>query len=268
MKYKFAVLLALAIAAAQPAMAQVFDISFDGTCAGLRLEVSPDLMVGGVHTGCVSGVVVGNVAGDFTAFPFHQASGICINIRPRRKPGEMSVGHTLLNLRTLQFGVYVTLAGEPPFLVQLGTFSFGPPPAESASLPAALPRRDPVAAPLAVGPEDIAFDGFCDGLRLEVDDDDMVGGSHTGCESGLFAGNVTFNFSYFPFDQQSGFGLTLGTFPNHPGGHLTLLNFATNEFAHYQTILGEVPTLVSSGTFSFGVPSSLVSAASSLRNPR
>ena len=189
------------------------------------------------------------------AFPFAQQAGVGMNIRPKRNPVFAPVAHTLLNFETMQWGFYLTTTGEPPFLWRSGTFSFGLPAPSNPSSSAAMKLPEAAAdAPQAVGPLDLAFNDFCDGLRLEIGDNNLVGGNHTGCEAGLVAGNVTFNFVSFPFDQQAGFGLTLGTFPNETGGVLTLLNFATMQFADYANAAGEVPVLVRSGTFRMGVP--------------
>jgi len=127
----FIAVLPLPVRAANP-----FDIAFNGSCDGLRIEIGADLMVGGVHTGCVSGVVAGNVAIDFGAFPFAEQGGFGVNIRPVRIPGLQPVVHTLLDFQTMRFGVYLTLNGDAPFLFRSGTFRFGTPSSATTSPPA------------------------------------------------------------------------------------------------------------------------------------
>ena len=126
------VLLGLALMAAVAGTAQPFDIAFDGACDGLRLEIGQDLMVGGRHTGCVSGKVIGNIAIDFVAHPFDQQSGVGINIRPQRNARGFPVFSTLLNFQTMEWGLYITVTGEAPSILASGSFSSGTPTAKSA----------------------------------------------------------------------------------------------------------------------------------------
>ena len=204
--------------------------------------------------------MAGNVSFNFVAFPFDEEPGFAVNIRPFHGGVTAAAAFTLLNFATMQWALYVTVAENVPVLLGSGTFHFGSPdPLAAGGEPSAsgllgFSASEQAADLAAAQPFDLTFDGFCDGLRIRIGENQMVSASHTGCRGGLGAGIVAFDFTYFPFDQQNGFGMNLGTFPDAAGTTLTILDFATQHWAHYRTAAGEVPVLVGSGTFRFGPP--------------
>lgn len=98
----------------------------------------------------------------------------------------------------------------------------------------------------------IAFDGFCDGMFIQYGAGVKHGGNQTGCVVKSIWGNYSYNFLDDPFAVAAvGQATSVVQF----GGNDTyMLDFATLRWVLYRSVAGSVPTVLASGTFSFGIP--------------
>jgi len=173
--------------AAAGAPAPAFDISFDGRCDGMRLNIpsvglgTPDT-VDGQHTGCVLGGLFGTKSTTPNA----------VHITTPYGGGASPPYHFVVN-QDRTWTIYQDGGGGVITIVDSGTWSPGPPrgtgsPAGAAGSKAAASSQSP--------PRDIHFDGYCDGMRVNIPSvglgtPDTVDGMHTGCIFGGLIGTKT-----------------------------------------------------------------------------
>lgn len=214
----------------------VFDISFDGYCDGMQLNVpsvglgTPDT-VDGHHTGCITGGLAGTVS---------RGMHITTNYG----------GASLLHYRVFGNRTWTVYgqSGDLITFINSGTWSPGPP----AGLGQASGSVRAGAA--AAGPTttfDISFDGYCDGLQMNVPSvglgtSDTVDGHHTGCIAGGLAGTV------------SG-GMRITT--NYGGFSLFHIKVLGNRTWVIYGQSGDLITQVNTGTWSPGPPTGTGPAA-------
>ncbi len=237
----FAMLLAVSqLAVAAPST--TIDISFDGYCDGLHMNI-PSLGLGtsgtvdGDHTGCVSGGFEGTTSSNPKGAHITTEYG--------------GVVEPLLHILVMANHTWTIygISGDLITFVNSGTWSPGSPRATSG-VPAGLARTArPISAPSTS--LDITFDGYCDGLHLNIPSLGLgtpgtVDGDHTGCIRGGFVGTTS--------SKPSPAGARLST--DYGGAVPTLLHivvFANHTWVIYG-ISGDLQYLVNSGTWSPGPP--------------
>jgi hypothetical protein len=237
----FAMLLALSqLAVAAPSSS--IDLTFDGYCDGMHLNI-PSLGVGsagtvdGDHTGCVTGGFEGTTSSKPSGAHITTTYG---GLVPPLLHYQVRSNHT--------WTVY-GINGDLITLVNSGTWSPGAPKG-NAGLPSGLARAArPITAPSTA--LDITFDGYCDGLHLNIPSVGLgatgtVDGDHTGCISGGFVGTT----STKPVPSAARLSTDYG------GGAPQLLHivvYANHTWVIY-SISGDLQSFINSGTWSPGVP--------------
>jgi hypothetical protein len=228
------------LAVAAPTLS--LDITFDGYCDGMHLNI-PSLGLGsagtvdGDHTGCVTGGFEGTTSSTPAGAHITTTYGGLVTPLLHFFIGK---NHT--------WTIY-GISGDLETLVNSGTWSSGGPKA-TGGMPAGLARAgSPATAPTAT--LDITFDGFCDGMHLNIPSVGLgsagtVDGDHTGCVTGGFVGTTSSKPSPVRAHISTDYG---GLVP-------TLLHYvvmANHTWAVYG-INGDLQTLVNSGTWSAGQP--------------
>jgi hypothetical protein len=104
------------------------------------------------------------------------------------------------------------------------------------------------AASLSAQTANISFDGFCDGMNITTADG-LVGGSLSGCLSGIILGNKSIDYGLLPLNGTTGVVDNVQSSALGSSAILTYyLDFENNTWANYSTY-GGVPSLINSGTF-------------------
>jgi hypothetical protein len=109
-----------------------FDISFDGFCDGMNLNAK-GTKLGGTLTGCYTGIAGGNTAQEQAGIvpgDSNTANGANIN----SSIANPCVLTYALYWGDLTWANYLTCAGEVSQLINVGTFTFAPPPPPAAGL--------------------------------------------------------------------------------------------------------------------------------------
>jgi hypothetical protein len=222
------------------------DISFDGYCDGMHLNV-PSVGVGslgtldGFGTGCTSDPLFGQASKKGfkkgTEYVTSGLSGLHYVIRASHK-----------------WEIYAT-DGSAVYLLNSGTWTKGLPPMDSARLqPSSVAKHAPEASMgTSSNPSkitDIILDGYCDGMHFNVPaaiGAPAIDGNRTGCASdplygttGKVAGEGKKPGNVVSFLADGSFILQAGVFTNH-----TWVLYATDGTNEY---------LLNSGTWSPGTP--------------
>ena len=99
----------------------------------------------------------------------------------------------------------------------------------------------------------ISFDGFCDGMMVTTGDS-LVGGSLTGCYTGIILGNKGIDYGLIPLDGTTGVVSNVQSSADGSSEILTYyLDFDNNTWANYVSS-GGIPGLLNSGTFTVTGP--------------
>jgi hypothetical protein len=182
-------------ASAAPAVAQ--DISFDGYCDGLHVNI-PSAGLGttgtldGTETGCYSSGAFG------TASP-NKLGRFGVTKGNEYVQYEDAVGHPWLTvIKKNHTWTHYILDGLGHLAVlNSGTWSLGTPVRQAGRVGSASGAARPqVSAPQSVDVRiDIVFDGYCDGMRLKIPSTGLgtagtIDGRRTGCESAPIMGAV------------------------------------------------------------------------------
>ena len=234
----FGMMLALGqVASAAPST--TLDIVFNGFCDGMHINV-PSIGLGtagtldGDHTGCATGGFEGTTSASPRAFHITTTYG-----------GQVPLLHYQVNANHT-FAVY-GISGDLETLVNSGTWSPGTPHADRGMASGRAPSRAVAAQPTTS--IDIMFDGYCDGLHLNLPSLGLgspgtVDGDHTGCISGGFVGTSSsrskgahLSTDYGGFDPQL----------------LHIVVGADHTWTIY-SIFGDAQTFINSGTWSPGTP--------------
>jgi hypothetical protein len=220
------------------------DITFDGYCDGLHLNMpsvglpGSAYTVDGDQTGCVSGGVFGTAKASANGH-----YGVTKGTEFVTIPGYAT--HTVIdsNYRWVHYAE----SGNLIYVLNAGTWSLGPPDAR-VGVPSSTPRAGPTAT---FGPRDktrnIIFDGYCDGMSLVspsagLDVARTVDGNRTGCSAdGLFGSKslidgqeATYVVSFF---ADGATWIQTAVFPDH-----TWIHFSAS---------GDVIYILNSGTWSY-----------------
>jgi hypothetical protein len=244
-----ALVLAFASVGAASAAPQTgYDITFDGYCDGLHLNIpsvglpGTAYSVDGDQIGCASGGVFGTAKASANGHYGVEKGTEFVTI-----PGFST--HTFIdsNHKWVHYG----LDGNKIYVLNKGTWSLGTPDAGSG-VPSSSPR--PGLAGSTAGPrdgtKDIIFDGYCDGMELIAPSAGLgvprtVDGNRTGCSSDALMGSkslidgqeATYLVSFFADGVT---WIQTAVFPDHT-------------WIHY-SVSGDQIYLLNSGTWSRGNP--------------
>ncbi len=105
------------------------------------------------------------------------------------------------------------------------------------------------------GTFDLMFDGYCDGLHINIVNT-LVGGTMTGCEDGVLTAGVVGKVSNIPY-VNNGWIASVGVYGGSGTAVTCYLDFATNTWAMYGSD-GVAPWLINYGTFTLGTPTSRI----------
>jgi hypothetical protein len=227
--------------AAAETSAPAYDISFDGYCDGMHLNIpslglgTPDT-VDGQHTGCITGGLFGTKSTSPNAAHITTPYGGAAN----------PPFHFVVNANHT-WTIYQDSGGGVIYTVNSGTWSFGPPRGTGSPSGAG---GSVAAASTARPAYDISFDGYCDGMHLNIPSvglgtPNTVDGQHIGCISGGLIGSKTTapNAAHITTNYQDFW----------PQGIQFLVN-ANHTWRVYYDAGGGTIGLLNSGTWSFGPP--------------
>ena len=238
-----------ACGAASAHAATTVTVSFDGFCDGMTLTTG-DGLVGGTLAGCASGFVLGNKSIDYGLIPLDGTTGVVSNVQST-EDGSSEILTYYLDFENNTWANYIG-TGDIPQLLNSGTFTVS---AANVPINKSGPRSG-VKQGNAVMPAlpfshtvTLAFTGYCNGLVLNFAGD-LIGGTMTGCGTGVVGGNTGTDFGVPPFAPTgSGVAANVGSNENGEGNLLLfILDFANKTVSAYLTTNG-VPEVPINATF-------------------
>jgi hypothetical protein len=238
-------------AAAAPAVAQ--DITFDGYCDGLHLNIpSAGLGTNGTVDGDYSGCGTGGVFGEASPNKFGKFGVTKGNEYVQYEDGVNYPTFTVVK-KNHTWVHYRVDASNHLYVLISGTWSLGAPARVAGRVSSLSAAAAAAAAPQAadlLAPDvriDIAFTGFCDGMRLKIPSTGLgtagtIDGHRTGCSSDPVMGAVA------TIGQKD---WVTGTVQE--GVALQYAIFADGTWVLYE-VLGSTIFVYSSGTWTYGTP--------------